>query len=301
MSKKIRWSPEEDIKLIEQYVNSTCPIIIENRSPGSIKSRIATLIKNEKLTKIVKKKSKSWTTEEEELLKELQVQGFTAKEIADKLGRTKSSIDGKSRNKLSHTISNWSQEELDFIHTSIADTSYLEIATILDRTYESVKYACLKLGYSKSNTIQISDEELLDLVRKYHTSTSMDRDKLPEEPGSHIIIHRFGSWPEAAKLAGISIIKHNMYKDRNTVLYLVDFNDFKKIGITQQTIKERFYGYPEYHILDYKIFNTPTEAYDQEQQLLSKLADYKYSPKFFPGKTECFRGDFLTIESIINL
>ncbi len=301
MTTKIRWTPQEDEQLIEQYTNSVSTITIENRSTGSIRSRISTLIKNGKLEKITKKGSKSWTTEEEQLLSELREQGFTAKEIAEKLGRTKSSIDGKARNKRSDTISNWSVKELEFLHSNIHNMTYLEIATILNRGLESVKYASLKLGYSKSNIIQASDDELLDLVRKYKSLSAMDRNKTQGEPGSHIIIHRFGSWSKACDLAGIGAVTSNLVRDRPTIVYLVDFQEFKKVGITQQTIKERFYGYPAYTILDYKIFSNPVDACTYERLLLDKLSGFSFEPKFFPGKTECFKADFITMDEIIDI
>lgn len=61
---------------------------------------------------------------------------------------------------------------------------------------------------------------------------------------------RFGSWNKAVLAAGLDLNTGKLINSKETILYLVQFEKFKKIGITQRTIKDRLVGFPDYEILD---------------------------------------------------
>jgi hypothetical protein len=109
----------------------------------------------------------------------------------------------------------------------------------------------------------------------------------------------FGSWTAAREAAGVVAKEegrgHSIQKeDKITLLYLVEFEDFYKIGITQQTVDQRLgKRYPAYKILWTKEFNTLAEAKREEARLLTEVKHKQYIPTNFPaegrGFTECFK------------
>lgn len=103
----------------------------------------------------------------------------------------------------------------------------------------------------------------------------------------------FGSWAEALAAAGIEQANSVMKTNKPTKVYLVEFEGFYKIGITQQTVKQRLGGrYPAYKIILELEFDTLAEAKQIEKAWLEAVKPYKYTPNNFPaegrGATECF-------------
>lgn len=99
----------------------------------------------------------------------------------------------------------------------------------------------------------------------------------------------------------------NFCKNRGkekAIIYLIKIFDekevFYKIGITSNTIKERFRklnfktGY-NYEIINFKE-DKPSKIWDMENKNKKKLKKYRYSPdNYFEGYTECFTKDILDI------
>jgi transposase-like protein len=114
----------------------------------------------------------------------------------------------------------------------------------------------------------------------------------------------FGSWEEALKAAGIHNIS-TQEVNKLTVVYLVEFEDFYKVGITQQTVDQRLGGrYPAYQILAIKEYPTLIQAKSMEKELLDLVKGYSYIPTNFPaegrGFTECFKMPKNEVELLIQ-
>jgi DNA-binding CsgD family transcriptional regulator len=78
-------------------------------------------------------------------------------------------------------------------------------------------------------------------------------------------------------------------KNKPTILYLVKFDEFYKIGITQKSIKERLYGAPEYTVIDF--IDTDLEfAFEMESIIKKSVTTFIPENIWFErnGKTECF-------------
>lgn len=80
-----------------------------------------------------------------------------------------------------------------------------------------------------------------------------------------------------------------------TTVYLLDFGDFYKIGITQQPLNKRFGPkYPPFQVI-LTLETSLMEARLIEKQWLEAVKEYKYIPDTFPqeggGHTECFKLD----------
>jgi hypothetical protein len=111
----------------------------------------------------------------------------------------------------------------------------------------------------------------------------------------------FGSWSAALEAAGVAATGQK--QDKQTTLYLVEFDGFYKIGITQQTVDQRLGGrYPPYKVIGTIKFESLSEAKQEEKRLLTLIKEYKYIPTDFPvegrGFTECFKVSKNKLEEI---
>lgn len=102
----------------------------------------------------------------------------------------------------------------------------------------------------------------------------------------------FGSWDNALSAAGITN-SCTMKPGKPTRIYLVEFEGFYKIGITQQTVHERLGGrYPPYKVI-IDIETTLEEAKNIEKDWLKTVKPFQFIPTTFPsegrGFTECFK------------
>jgi transcriptional regulator len=82
----------------------------------------------------------------------------------------------------------------------------------------------------------------------------------------------------------------NMSISSPTTLYLVKFNDFYKVGVTQQKLKDRFSGAPEYSIID-TMSTSLEEAWELEKAIKSVVESFIPGDTWFirNGRTECFK------------
>lgn len=237
--------------------------------------------------------------------------GHTYKQIAEELGTTAANISSQvsMMKKTGWDITKstkWSPEEIERLIKlrQTTDMTIPEMAIKLGRPYDRVKRKISQLikageippkshqssptgsySYQKSapkSTVQ----ELLQYVVNYPS-----RDSCPDPYRSRIVRH-FGSWGTALKAAGVtSNIGGNMDPTKPTTLYLLDFGDFLKFGITQRTIAQRFSGAPPYTVLD-----TYTSDLDAilalEREISENVREYALIPAdpWFErnGKTECF-------------
>lgn len=240
---------------------------------------------------------KIWTPEEDNELISLKQQGIARKDIALKLNRTKDSVDSRCKYliKSGYLESNlWKPEEIEKLlelrSTGVENT---EIAEILGRSLSSttmkikrlIKEGTLQSRNTRSQYINLKDEEILQKIKEYVSYKQAPAD-FP-----HIVQVRFGSWSNAQTLAGVNgriggVTDPNL----TTKLYLLKFNKFYKVGITQQTIKQRFAGAPSYEVLD--CLETDLDnAYYLEKAVLKHVRPYQYIAEELEvkgGKTECF-------------
>ena len=197
-----------------------------------------------------------------------------------------------------HTKRKWTQEEdAQLIELHKLNTAIKIIAQTLGRTEASIKMRVQ--GFIKSGALvgkaqvakkHFSREELLATVKEYRSYDALKRASSgnPNLPNPKTVQERFGSWGEARKLADVYESTGVMQPHWPTILYLVKFKDFYKVGITQRTVRERFWGYPEYELIDEVLYPDLESAYDIEQDILSKVELYEAKELSGKGKTECF-------------
>lgn len=206
-------------------------------------------------------------------------------------------------------MKNWTIEEEELLRLFVkAGMNSVQIANELDSTEYQVykKRKLMGLVNSKVRTKKYpdlysgSDDEirakLIELMRSApKVSTDYFNSKDSDVPVAATYKKYFGSWDNALLAAGISKSKCSLKEHLDTIVYLVDFGDFYKIGITQQTIRKRLGpSYPPYEII-LQIVTSLDEAKRLESNWLSNVEKYKYRPNNFPaegrGHSECFKVD----------
>ena len=148
------------------------------------------------------------------------------------------------------------------------------------------------IGGSKRQYTSLPDAELLEILKASNNKcSSYFNSKDSGTPSATIYIKRFGSWNNALNLAGIPTNKCSMKEGVPTIVYLLEFSTYYKVGVTQQSVLKRFYGYPEYTVL-MEIETSLEEAKKIEKDWLNSTRDYRYLATDFPlhkgGQTECF-------------
>lgn len=208
----------------------------------------------------------------------------------------------------------WSDDDLEYLNTNYSTKTVKELATALTRTPEAIRLKLNRLNLkAKEDTkgpkpgskyirgvnrgvnrgVKYTDEYLLDIIKSLpHTGRDWyNINKHADWPSASTIATRFGSWTNALLKAGRNINIGTQKKDKATKVYLIKFDTFYKVGITQQEIKARFSGYPKYEIILVKETTLDNAKYI-EKEILNLVQEYSYEPECFPkegrGFTECF-------------
>ena len=210
--------------------------------------------------------------------------GHSTTEVAEILGRTCEAIKTRRKRFAPGKDTSWTDKEVDLLDSS---KSYKEMAQELGKTEKAVGAKLQKLRILKTKySDKYSREDLLHLVRKYKLKEKLNYCREEGEPSAGVIEGAFGSWSLAVKAAGLSPNLDKFDEAKDTILYLVDFGEFKKVGITQRSVELRLKGFPSYVLLDMVVFNDPIAAFETEQEILSKVERiYGDIPN---GNTECF-------------
>lgn len=249
-----------------------------------------------------------WDKEKTDRIFEMRQQGITYQEIAQEFGTNKANISAVITRMREQGYSSiikakpWSlDEELELIELRSQGKNNKEIAEILGKSHDSVKRKASNLIrsgitdwkgkpiLSRADPIKLDlpREELLEIVRKY-----VSYEACPTSLASNVK-RIFGTWTKALEAAGISgNIGGKFDPNKVTRVYLLDFGDFYKIGVTQQQIKSRFHGAPPYTILDFVETDLDNAVY-LEKELKKAVTQYVAEHPWFDrnGKTECFKTD----------
>ena len=180
-----------------------------------------------------------------------------------------------------------------------------ELALIFNSTPKSISVLLSRLrkgGLVGYHVVKWSDEDNKTLISLRNQGLSNREIATLMNRSENSIKHKASEFIKAGKLpkkdgdywqVGLDSIKrpggcHD--KGKPTILYLVEFDGFYKIGITQKSIKERFYGAPEYRVVDY--LSTDLEfAFEMEASIKKFIEPFIPENKWFErnGKTECFK------------
>jgi hypothetical protein len=247
--------------------------------------------------------AKRWTLEEKEHLislklnnKPLILEGRT--EAATKTMVRELIKEGKILNCHKH-YKKWTKEEIDELKR-LRELKFTtkQIAEKMNRSVRSITKKLENVNHITSERIY-TDDELLELVIRYRTQDNLNLNRLPGEISSGPITKRFGSWGKALEAAGLEPNASGMVYNWPTILYLVDFGSFKKVGVTQRTVEARFSGFPEYRILDVVVFEDLYAALETEKEILKNLEKFRVIGEIPNGRYECFKYDCTLLDDLI--
>jgi hypothetical protein len=216
----------------------------------------------------------NWTDEDKEVVKALLLEGLNSEQVSQETGVPKGTINGwKSKWQIRHK-------------NSYKELYKGTVAEVQDRLIKIMREAP-EVSYTYFNSAD-SSVPPATTYRKY-----------------------FGSWSKALEAAGVTStyvarVQQDTPKElRKVTLYLVKFEDFYKVGITQQTITQRLGGrYPPYTIVATKDFDSRGEAKHAERCILSAVKNCKFIPTNFPaegrGFTECFKPEPSVLSEVLT-
>lgn len=193
-------------------------------------------------------------------------------------------------------IKHWTpEEEKLLIEGKLNKVPLAEIAIQLGRSLEAVRTRSKRvnhqLGTAKKNLIWEDDEILLlyeDLdYDELEAILPYTKRAIKSQCEKRGIPKRFGK-----------ISTGTMYLDKPTTLYLVDFGEFKKVGVTQVSLEERFKQDDKFIVLD-TIELSLDEALEFENQILKNMRPYRVIGTVRRGFNECFIYDCSSLEEIL--
>lgn len=184
----------------------------------------------------------------------------------------------------------WTNEKLEqLIELRAQKKTYAQIAAILDcsensaKTYGSKLIKEGRLDRAKTHR-KYTRDELIEVVK-----SAKRRDDCPMEY-RHYIKEEFGGWTKALEAAGLAQNCGGLLDySKPATLYLLKFDGFYKIGITQRPLSQRAAKFPSHEILD-TYCSDLDEILALEREILSKVERFQPDLSWFErnGKTECF-------------
>jgi hypothetical protein len=183
-------------------------------------------------------------------------------------------------------IKHWTIEEEQTLKSmKEAGASLYDIAQELNRSEEAIKtrWKRLRAREGKVSHIGWSEEEiaLLHEPLSYEELTvKLGRSKRSIQS----ICEKLGI---SKRYPGTHNSTGTMTPGLPTILYLVDFGSFKKVGVTQVGIKERLKQDGNYTILDYCELDVDA-AIETEKEILKNMRPYLVKGRVRKGFNECF-------------
>ena len=180
----------------------------------------------------------------------------------------------------------WTQEEINTLTNHFITLG----ATEVHRKYlyhiglNAIRHKAKQLGLSNKTYNWTSDEleSLVYLSKECTLEELMEVFPHRSRESIRLKIHRLGLERLPSKKGG------SLLEGIPTTLYLVNFGEFFKVGITQQSIKRRLGNYPPYSIV-WQLDNLPLgRAKDLEIEILEQV-DLFMPDNWLSGKTECFK------------
>lgn len=194
----------------------------------------------------------------------------------------------------------WTTDDIDFLTTATkAGWLAKDIASELGRTTNAVLSKRNRLGLvgPSGRPAEYTKEQLIKLLQDSPNKTyNYLNSKESGLPAATTYRKYFGSWENALIAAGLPLNISSMDSTKPTTVYLLYFasGDYYKVGITQQSLAERFSGrYPTYEII-LELSMELKKARELEKLWKDSVKEFRYIPEDFPkdyssGATECFK------------
>lgn len=194
-------------------------------------------------------------------------------------------------------IKHWTRDEEDIlVEMRSKGYSFAQIAEELGRSEEAVKTRNKRLRAQADMPGRGISWSVSDVKALY---SDLDYDELASKLGKT-------RRAVEAKCQKLGISKRfaggwkygNMNPAKDTTLYLVDFGDFKKVGVTQQSLEDRFRQDKSWTILD-KVVMSLDDALETEAEILRNVRALRVKGDIRRGSSECFRSSCTQLEQFL--
>jgi predicted transcriptional regulator len=199
-------------------------------------------------------------------------------------------------------IKHWTQEEeILLIDMRAAGSTLQQIADKLDRSLEAVKTRAKRLkarglieGRSSKGKYDWTDGE----VAKLYEDLDYNELEVILSRSRRSIMSKCEKLGISKRLPGSSKKLGTMYRDKPATVYLVDFGEFKKVGVTQVPIEERLVGYRDFKLLDSCTMSIE-DALETEMEILKNMRPFRAIGDIRRGWSECFKFDCAQMEDLL--
>lgn len=199
-------------------------------------------------------------------------------------------------------IKHWTpEEELTLIEMKSQGLSYPKIAEKLDRTAEAVRTRGKRLisqGRLEASTKGGNFDWTKEEVSKLYENLDYDELAIALGKSRRSVEAKCQKLGISKRFPGVVSTTGTMNSCKVALLYLVDFGEFKKVGVTQVSLEERFKQDGEFILLDSCVMSLE-EALETEREILRNMREFRVKGNIRRGSTECFKFDCTLLEEII--
>lgn len=197
-------------------------------------------------------------------------------------------------------IKHWTtDEEARLLELKQKGVRLADIAKHLNRSPEAVKTRSKRLAaqngvISKSGNFSWTDAEVGTLY------TDLDYDELAAALGKsrRAIMSKCEKLGISKRFPGTNKSPGTMNVHEPATLYLVDFGEYKKVGVTQVSLHERFKHEKFFRVLDVVEMDVKS-CLETEGEILRNMREYKVVGDLHRGSLECFNYDCALLSDLI--
>lgn len=154
---------------------------------------------------------------------------------------------------------------------------------------------------SRSN---YTKDELIKILAEAPSTSKDYFAKNLEGPAATQFLKYWDSWGEMLKELGYPPNRGTQNKNKDTLLYLINFGTFYKVGNTQRSLEDRF----ENNFLPYSVVALRVGSLVEIKRIEGEILDLVATSKYIPiglkssvrGISECFTATEDEIANIIN-
>ena len=199
-------------------------------------------------------------------------------------------------------IKHWTADEEEILwDLKSKGVRLAEIAETLGRTLESVRTRSKRLNAQKgvkSKTGGNFSWTPTQIEMLYEDLDFNELENLLPGKTRRAIMSKCEKLGISKRFPGCSKSAGTMNPNNPTTLYLVDFGEFKKVGVCQVPLEERFKQDGEYVVLD-RIDNLDMQdALEFEQAILKFVRPYRVQGDLRRGGSECFNYTCTLLEEL---
>jgi hypothetical protein len=195
---------------------------------------------------------------------------------------------------------NWTEDKkLTIYNMRKAGHSYDEIGEVFGTTKANISAVISRMKKEYPDILTANpwtegeEEEFISLRQQGYSNTEIAKllskkiDSVKKKASEFIKLGLVEGQVSGGQSAGFD-------KNKPTTVYLIQFEGFYKVGVTQQKITYRFSGAPEYKVID-SIDLDLEEALQFEKELKRAIKPMQYVAEHHwferNGKTECFKAE----------